>query len=143
MIGERRFTRVIVGGTAAVAAAVAWILYWGEPTPIIEKLDFRAEAGQEIYVRGFAEWGSATCQTIGTGKVDITAPPSNGRVEVRPGKITARNSSVGSNSCEGTLHDGLRMYYRPNDHFRGVDHFSFTVKYRAALIKAEATATVD
>lgn len=122
---RRMATLVVVAATAAAAAA--------EPPIVVKK---RTGVGQEVVVRGFAEFDGG-CNLLRVQAIAVVRPPARGSVETRPGNVVGPNW-VGGGHCEGTTLRGVQVFYLPVSPFAGVDRFALDVAYsRRRTVRAE------
>lgn len=116
---------------AAVAAA--------EPPIIVKK---RTTAGQEVLVRGFAEFDGG-CNLMHVQTIAVARPPASGTVTTRPGDVVIGPNWVGGGHCEGTTLHGVQVFYAPAPGFVGTDRFSLDVGYsRGRTVRAEVEVQV-
>jgi hypothetical protein len=82
----------LLGAGCAVAALAE------EPPIVVKK---RTRAGQEVLVRGFAEF-DASCNLKHVQTIAVSSAPAGGKVETRPGNVVIGPNWVGGGHCEGT-----------------------------------------
>ncbi len=109
----------LLGAGCAVAALAE------EPPIVVKK---RTRAGQEVLVRGFAEF-DASCNLKHVQTIAVSSAPAGGKVETRPGNVVIGPNWVGGGHCEGTTLRGVEVFYVPAPGFTGTDRFSLDVGY--------------
>ena len=129
-----------VKSTAIVAAsAFSLCVAAAEPPIVVKKL---TAAGQEVIVRGFAEFDAA-CNLKHVQTIVVTVRPDHGEVETRPGAVVIGPNWVGGGHCEGTTLRGVNVFYVPAQGFTGTDRFSLEVGYSSGRkVRAEVGVEV-
>jgi hypothetical protein len=120
-----RFAPRLAPRAIALTAILTIAAQAAEPALFLKR---QAVAGQEVLVRGFAEF-DATCKLKRVQVVAIVLPPSGGRVDVRPGDVVIGPNWVGGGHCEGTTLPGVKVFYVPAAGFTGTDRFSLDIGY--------------
>ena len=131
---------MIASRTAALAAlALVATVASAEPPLFLKR---QVAAGQEVLVRGFAEFG-ADCVLKRVQTVAVALPPSGGRIDVRPGNVVIGSNWVGGGHCEGTTLPGVKVFYVPAAGFTGTDRFSLDIGYSVKrVVRAEVEVVV-
>jgi hypothetical protein len=124
---------------ASAVACCAFAAAAAEPPIVVKKV---TGAGQEVLVRGFAEFDAA-CNLVRVQTVAIASAPARGSVETRPGNVVVGPNWVGGGHCEGTTLRGVQVFYIPAPGFTGTDRFALDVGYsRGRTVRAEVEVRV-
>jgi hypothetical protein len=110
---------------ALVAACSALATFAVEPPIVVKK---RTRAGQEVLLRGFAEF-DAQCRLKHVQSIAVARAPTGGSVEARPGDVVIGPNWVGAGQCAGTTLRGVQVFYVPAPGFVGTDRFALDVGY--------------
>ena len=143
---------VLSFGLAAVAQAVAPQVP-GAPPPVATP----AAAGEAKIVKSEVERKGRTgfdtflatyltlskeCKIGANPKIDVTVPPKNGKINIRPNAINLRSvPGAPKTNCIGVSPSGVGVFYRAERKFRGEDSFTYRVIYPTGDIR-EVTAKV-
>lgn len=65
----------------------------------------------------------ASCRVIGYPRFEVVTPPANGTLAVRRTPLTLKTAHDFYN-CIGKTVEGVAVFYKPKDGFRGVDRFT-------------------
>jgi hypothetical protein len=127
-----RLAAILIGVGALPALAA-------EPPIVVKK---QTRAGQEVVVRGFAEF-DAQCRLKNVQRIAVASAPRGGSVEMRPGDVVIGPNWVGSGQCAGTTLPGVQVVYVPAPGFSGTDRFSLDVGYSMGrTVRAEVEIRV-
>ena len=125
---------------AALAAACTAVATFAAEPPIVVKK--RTRAGQEVLVRGFAEF-DAQCRLKHVQSIVVVRAPTGGSVETRPGDVVIGPNWVGAGHCQGTTLPGVQVFYVPAPGFAGTDRFALDVGYSAGrTVRADVEVEV-
>ncbi len=117
-------------GTTATTAA---------PPPLVQRtFVVEASAGAEHVLHAHASW-NGNCTQRPAPVITVIAPPANGTISVRREPIVITDST--SSKCLGMTFDGSRVYYKPNDGFRGTEQVAY--RYDTGLTSGEVHVTVN
>lgn len=129
----RRLTAIVVVAGCAVSALA-------DERPIVVRKQTRA--GEEVIVRGFAEF-DGQCRLKNVQRITVASAPTGGSVEMRPGDVVIGPNWVGAGQCAGTTLPGVQVFYVPAPGFTGTDRFSFDVVYSLGrTVRAEVEIRV-
>lgn len=107
-----------------------------KPTP----LKLSAVAGQEIEMQTGMSLNRA-CENMGIARLGIVKPTKNGTITERPKEFHSTFSRENMRYvCNDKKSPGMAVYYKPNDGFKGVDKFVFSIVYydgTASIYNAE------
>jgi len=125
--------------TALVAACFAVAAFAAEPPIVVKK---RTRAGQEVVLRGFAEF-DGQCRLKQVPSIVVACAPTGGSVETRPGDVVIGPNWVGAGQCQGTTLRGVQVFYVPAPGFAGTDRFALDVGYsEGRTVRAEVEVDV-
>lgn len=111
-----------------------------EEPPLVVKRS--TPPGQEVLIRGFAEF-TAACNLRRVQTIAIATAPASGKVETRPGDVVIGPNWVGAGDCQGKTLRGVNVFYVPAPGFTGTDRFALDVGYSAGRkVRAEVEVVV-
>jgi hypothetical protein len=104
----------------------------------------RTQVDQPVVLRTHAHW-DGNCRSSTDPQVTWVTEPAHGKVEQTVEMVTAHANVVGGTSCEGIEMRGVKLTYRPEAGFRGVDLLSYDLRYdmRTPVIRYEFRVTVE
>jgi len=125
---------------AALAVACCAVAAFAAEAPIVVKK--RTRAGQEVLLRGFAEF-DGQCRLKHVQNIVVARAPTGGSVETRPGDVVIGPNWVGTGQCQGTTLRGVQVFYVPAPGFTGTDRFALDVGYsEGRTVRAEVEVEV-
>jgi hypothetical protein len=128
---------------ALLALALATPLSVTHAQDTDKQITRRAHPGQEILIRGFAEF-DRSCHLVHVPEIRFVDYPKEGVASSRAGEVKIGPNWVGKTNCTGQVFDGVLVRYQPKQGFVGQDHFSFDVVYsRFRTVRASVDVTVD
>ena len=126
-------------GALVAACGVVGTTFAAEPPIVVKK---RTRAGQEVLLRGFAEF-DAQCRLKHVQNIAVARAPRGGSVESRPGDVVIGPNWVGVGQCQGVTLPGVQVFYLPAPGFTGIDRFALDVGYSAGrTVRAEVEVEV-
>ncbi|OYU48578.1 MAG: hypothetical protein CFE31_08965 [Rhizobiales bacterium PAR1] len=85
---------------------------------------------------------SKECKVGANPKVEVTTPPKNGKINIRPNAINLRAvPGAPKTNCIGTSPYGVGVFYRAERRFKGEDTFVYRVVYPTGDVR-EVSAKV-
>ena len=125
---------------AALAVACCAVAAFAAEAPIVVKK--RTRAGQEVLLRGFAEF-DGQCRLKHVQNIVVARAPTGGSVETRPGDVVIGPNWVGAGQCQGMMLRGVQVFYLPAPGFTGTDRFALDVGYsEGRTVRAEVEVEV-
>ena len=125
---------------AALAVACCAVAAFAAEAPIVVKK--RTRAGQEVLLRGFAEF-DGECRLKHVQNIVVGRAPTGGSVETRPGDVVIGPNWVGAGQCQGMTLRGVQVFYVPAPGFTGTDRFALDVGYsEGRTVRAEVEVEV-
>ena len=125
---------------AALAVACCAVAAFAAEAPIV--VEKRTHAGQEVLLRGFAEF-DGQCRLKHVQNIVVARAPTGGSVETRPGDVVIGPNWVGAGQCQGMTLRGVQVFYVPAPGFTGTDRFALDVGYsEGRTVRAEVEVEV-
>ena len=125
---------------AALAVACCAVAAFAAEAPIV--VEKRTRAGQEVLLRGFAEF-DGQCRLKHVQNIVVARAPTGGSVETRPGDVVIGPNWVGAGQCQGMTLRGVQVFYLPAPGFTGTDRFALDVGYsEGRTVRAEVEVEV-
>lgn len=121
--------------TPAVAAAA------GEAKTVKSEVERKGRIGFDTFLSTYLTL-SKECKVGANPKVEVTTPPKNGKINIRPNAINLRAvPGAPKTNCIGTSPYGVGVFYRAERRFKGEDTFVYRVVYPTGDIR-EVSAKV-
>jgi hypothetical protein len=102
------------------------------------------QADQPVVLRTHSHW-DGNCRSSTDPRITWVTEPAHGNVDQTVEMVTAHANAVGNTNCEGMEMRGLKLTYRPEAGFRGVESLIYDVRYdnRTPVIRYEFKVTVE
>lgn len=112
-----------------------------EPKTVKSEVERHGRTGFDTFLATYLTL-SKECK-IGTNpKIDVTVPPKNGKINIRPNAINLRSvPGAPKTNCIGVSPSGVGVFYRAERKFKGEETFTYRVIYPTGDIR-EVTAKV-
>ncbi len=95
-------------------------------------------AGAEHALHAHASW-NGNCTQRPAPVITVITAPANGTISIRHEPVLIADST--GSKCLGMTYDGSRVYYRPNEGFRGTEQVVY--RYETGLTSGEVHVTVN
>jgi hypothetical protein len=90
----------------------------------------RTLTDQPVLLRTHAHW-DGNCRALTDPRITWVVEPAHGQVDQVADTVPGHANIVGNTNCEGVEMRGIRLTYRPEPGFHGVDALSYDVRYDA------------
>lgn len=123
-------------GQPATPAAAA-----GEAKIVKSEVERKGRIGFDTFLSTYLTL-SKECKVGANPKVEVTTPPKNGKINIRPNAINLRAvPGAPKTNCIGTSPYGVGVFYRAERRFKGEDTFVYRVVYPTGDVR-EVSAKV-